>query len=111
MKTKIGTLSSESLLAALILVTAAGCTHYWERPAGSIADFERDSAACIEDVRHSPFGSDSREQIYRACMRARGWKRVEVSVADDHQFRGPEDAEDFLKPPSPLSGKRYYQNR
>ena len=62
MKTKIGTLSSESLLAALILVTAAGCTHYWERPGGSIADFERDSAACIEDVRHSPFRSDSREQ-------------------------------------------------
>jgi hypothetical protein len=61
MKTKIGTLSSESLLAALILVTAAGCTHYWERPGGSIADFERDSAACIEDVRHSPISSGGRK--------------------------------------------------
>jgi hypothetical protein len=40
-------------------------------------------------------------------MRARGWKRVEVSVADDHQFRGPEDAEDFANPPPALAGRRY----
>ena len=107
MKTKIGGLAPESLLAALIVLTAAGCTHYWERPGGTVADFERESAACIEDVRQSPFGSDSREQINRACMRARGWKRVEVSVADDNQFRGPEDSEDFATPPPALGGRRY----
>jgi hypothetical protein len=40
-------------------------------------------------------------------MRARGWKRVEVSVADDNQFRGPEDSEDFATPPPALGGRRY----
>jgi len=44
-------------------------------------------------------------------MRGKGWKRVEVSVADSNQFRGPEDDADFLRPPSPMSGKRYYPAR
>ena len=38
-----------------------------------------------------------------------GW--VEVSVADNNQFRGPEGEGDFLSPPPALGGKRYYQNR
>jgi hypothetical protein len=45
------------------------------------------------------------------CMGGRGWKRVEVSVVDTNQFRGPGDAKDFLNPPPPLGGKRYNQNR
>jgi hypothetical protein len=44
-------------------------------------------------------------------MRGKGWKRVEVSVADNSQFRGPEDDADFLRPPAPMSGKRYYPTR
>ena len=65
MKTKIGTLSSESLLAALILVTAAGCTHYWERPAGSIAQREggdRQVAAGFADVDIARPGRHLRQQ-------------------------------------------------
>ena len=99
------------MLTVVGVLAVAGCSHYWERPGGSVADFERDSGACIEDAKQSPYGPDGLEAIYRACMRGKGWKRVEVSVADTNQFRGPEDAEDFLKPPSPLSGKRYDQNR
>lgn len=41
------------LLAALAVLIAAGCTHYWERPGGVMADFERESAACIQDARHN----------------------------------------------------------
>jgi hypothetical protein len=41
------------------------------------------------------------EPIYRTCMRGKGWKRVEVSVAEG----------DFLSAPPALGGKRYYQNR
>jgi len=111
MWTKTRTLALESVLTVVGVLAVAGCSHYWERPGGSVADFERDSGACIEDAKQSPYGPDGLEAIYRACMRGTGWKRVEVSVADTNQFRGPEDAEDFLKPPSPLSGKRYYQNR
>jgi len=101
MRTKTSTLALESLLAALVVLAASGCAHYWERPGGVVADFERESVACIEDAKQSPYGPSSLEPVYRACMRSKGWKRIEVSVAD----------EDFLKPPSPLSGKRYYQNR
>jgi hypothetical protein len=51
------------------------------------------------------------EPIYRACMRGKGWKRIEVSVAENNQFRGPEGEGDFLSPPPALGGKRYWQNR
>ena len=50
MKTKI--------VAALTLLSAAGCTHYGEKPGGAISDFERESAACIDDARQSPYGAD-----------------------------------------------------
>jgi hypothetical protein len=110
-RTKTRTFALESLLAAGAVLIAGGCTHYWERPGGVIADFEPESAACIDDARKSPYGPDSMEPIYRAGMRGKGWKRVEVSIADSNQFRGPEDEGDFLSPPPALAGKRYYQNR
>jgi len=110
MRTKTGSLTLESVLTAVAVLAAAGCSHYWERPAGVVSDFERESAACIEDAKQSPYGPDSLEAIYRACMRGKGWQRVEVSVALPNQFRGPEDMEDFLRPPSPMSGKRYFQD-
>ena len=106
MKTKIGPLTCAAVLVVLAALMT-GCTHYWERSGGTVADFERESAACIEDVRQSPFGSDAREQIYRACMRSKGWRRVEVSVAEDNQYRGPEDSDVFANPPPALGGRRY----
>jgi len=111
MRTKIRPLAHASLLTFAIGLAAAGCAHYWERPGGSVEDFQRDSGACIEDAKASPYGPSSLEPVYRACMRGKGWKRVEVSVADTNQFRGPEDDSDFLRPPSPMSGKRYYPTR
>jgi hypothetical protein len=33
--------------------------------------------------------------------------RVEVSVANDNQFRGPEDLDEFANPAAPLGGRRY----
>ncbi len=100
----------ESLLTFAVLALA-GCSHYWERPGGVVTDFERESAACIQDAKESPYGPDSLEPIYRACMRGKGWKRVEVSVANTNQFRGPEDTKDFLLPPPPLGGRRYFQDQ
>ena len=99
------------LLALLAVLIAAGCTHYWERPGELMADFERESAACIQDARESPYGPDILEPIYRACMRDKGRKRIEASVARTNQLQGPEDAKEFLNPPSPLSGRRYDQDK
>jgi hypothetical protein len=111
MRTKIRALGVQSALTAAAVLVVAGCAHYWERPGGAIADFERDSGVCIEDAKQSPYGPASMQPIYRTCMREKGWKRVEASVANTNQFRGPEDTKDFLNPPSPLSGKRYFQDR
>ena len=107
MRTKTRLLAHASLLTFIIGLVAAGCAHYWEQPGGSVEDFQRDSGACIEDAKASPYGPSSLEPVYRACMRGKGWKRVEASVADTNQFRGPEDDADFLRPPAPMSGKRY----
>jgi len=107
MRTKTRPLPHAWLTCAVGLA-AAGCAHYWERSGGSVEDFERESAACIEDAKDGP---SSLEPVYRACMRGRRWKRVEVSVADNNQFRGPEDDADFLRPPSPMSGKCYSPTR
>ena len=106
MKTQLGPPACELLSAALALLGLAGCTHYWERPGGTVADFERESVACLEDARQGPLGPDAREPIYQACMRSRGWQRVEVSVADDNQFRGPEDPKDFINRPPALGGRQ-----
>ena len=111
MRTKTRTLALEPLLAAGAALIAGGCMHYWERPSGTIADFEQEGAACIDDARKSPYGPDSMEPIYQACMRGKGWKRVEVSVAENNQFWGPEGVGDFLSPPPALGGKRYFQDR
>ena len=77
MRTKTGTLALEWVLTVVVGLAAAGCrAHYWERPGGVVTDFERESAACIEDAKQSPYGPDSLETIYRACMRGKGWKRA-----------------------------------
>ena len=80
MWTKTRTPARESVLTVVAVLAAAGCSHYWERPGGVVADFEREGAACVEDAKQSPYGPDSLEAIYRS-----------------------------LKPPSPMSGKRYFQ--
>ena len=105
MKRQSGPLASRSLPAAVALLALSGCTHYWERSGGTVADFEQESAACIDEARQGPLSADLREQVYRACMRSRGWRRVEVPVADDNQFRGPEDVKDFINPPPALGGR------
>jgi hypothetical protein len=111
MGTKLRAFARQSLLGAVAVLATAGCAHYWERPGGTVQDFERESATCIEEAKQSPYGRSSMEPLYRACMRGKGGKRIEVSVADNNQFRGPEDDDDFLRPPPALGGKRYYQNR
>jgi hypothetical protein len=43
------------------------------------------------------------ERIYRRCMRAHGWERVQTNDPSARQFRGPEDEDEFFSPPNPLS--------
>jgi hypothetical protein len=80
----------------------AGCgKHYWEAPNRGIREFSLDSTDCIKDAT-GKYGVVS-ESIYRACMRSRGWSRVQTAQPTSQQFRGPEDEDEFRSPPNPLS--------
>jgi hypothetical protein len=65
----------------LRLVTAlAGCKHDWGKPGGTAEQFENDSKECLKESSPTPqmaaYGVRS-EQIYRGCLRSRGWIRAE----------------------------------
>ena len=88
----------------VVALLSAGCgVHYWQRPGAALPAFEQDSQSCIDEARAAPVGFEP-EQMYRGCMRARGWVRVKPDVPEANQFRGPEDAADFDNPPSPTAG-------
>ena len=94
-----------SILAATALLTSAGCgVHYWQRPGADVQDFENDSGSCIAEAKVPRLGI-APEQMYRVCMRARGWERVQTGVPERNQFRSPEEVADFAKPPSPTEGQ------
>src|SRR5437867_8435951 len=89
------------LILALGLFVGCG-SHYWQAPGRSVTDFGTDSRQCIQEATSK---YDVSEKIYRRCMRAQGWERVETNYPTDRQFRGPEDEEDFFSPPDPLSAR------
>ena len=92
---------SPILLVPLLL---AGCgVHYWQRPGADVQAFQQDSQSCIAEARVPRLNIEP-EQMYRVCMRGREWQRVQAGVPERDQFRGPEEVEDFLNPPSPTSG-------
>jgi len=65
------------VLALLVLLPAlTGCgRHYWSRSGASADDFNRDSAACVKEA--SPQYGILIQDMYRGCLRARGWTRAQ----------------------------------
>jgi len=89
------------LLVLALGVFLTGCgKHYWEAPGRGVAEFETDSGQCIQEAKTK---YEISERVYRGCMRARGWARVQATDPTNRQFRGPEDEEEFYSPPNPLS--------
>ena len=87
------------------MLLSAGCgVHYWQRSGAGVQGFQVDSQAYIDEAKIVCYGIES-EHVYRACMRGRGWQRVQAGVPESNQFRGPEDVEDFAQPPSPTTGQ------
>jgi hypothetical protein len=80
------------------LLTACGRNYWQGKPGGLFMD---DSAQCIEEAKgkYDIYSQD----IYRACMRARDWRRVRTQYPTYEQFRGPENQKEFANPPSPWS--------
>ena len=91
------------VIALALLLTGCG-KHYWESrgPDRGLLAFRDDSALCIEEAKTVKYGVGA-EEIYRACMKAHGWRRVQTPSPTNAQFRGPEDVDEFGSPPWPLS--------
>jgi hypothetical protein len=92
---------SRPLFSAVVLLAFTGCgKHYWEASGRGLEEFKTDSAHCIREAT-GKYGIGS-EEIYRACMKANGWRRSQAHDPTDLQFRGPEDSDEFAAPPDPL---------
>src|SRR5262247_1536846 len=66
----------------------AGCgKHYWQADNRGVAEFQADSGSCIQEAK-TKYGLS--ENIYRGCMTAHGWRRVQTQYPTDLQFRGPQ---------------------
>jgi hypothetical protein len=95
----------QALFVLVLGVLLTGCgKHYWEarRADRGFVAFVTDSDKCIEDAKTAKYGIGA-EEIYRACMKAHGWRRVQTPSPTNMQFHGPEDADEFASPPYPLS--------
>lgn len=45
------------LLVVFVLLTSTGCgAHYWQRPGGTVQEFDRDSLVCVEEARAAKYG-------------------------------------------------------
>jgi len=92
---------ARALVMIVIGLFLAGCgKHYWEAPGRSVTEFQTDSGQCIQESKTK---YEVSERIYRRCMQAQGWMRVQTQYPSTSQFRGPEEEEEFYSPPNPLS--------
>ena len=63
-------------VALALLAGLGGCgLHYWGKTGASQDDFNRDSSACSKEA--SPQYGIFIEDVYRACLRGRGWTRAQ----------------------------------
>jgi hypothetical protein len=96
------------LATIMICLFLAGCgKHYWEASGRGIGEFQADSSQCIQESKTK---YEVSERIYRRCMQAQGWKRIQTQYPSDSQFRGPEDEDEFFSPPNPLSARGLQQS-
>jgi|SRR5437870_314303 len=98
-------LLKRGLFVLALALLLAGCgKHYWEArsPGRGLGAFMDDSSSCIEDAKAVKYGINA-EEVYRACMKHHGWRRVQTPDPNERQFRGPEDEDEFVWPPPPLS--------
>ena len=96
---------TRTLATIMIGLFFAGCgKHYWEARGRGFSEFQTDSGQCIQEAKTK---YEVSERIYRRCMRAQGWERIQTNYPSDRQFRGPEDEDEFFSPPNPLSERGF----
>ncbi len=94
-------------LILLLALSSAGCGKFYWQASGRESgrdpyEFVKDNTTCIADATSK---YEASERVYRRCMRAHGWERVQTNYPNDRQFRGPESEEDFFRPPDPLGAR------
>ena len=59
----------------VLLAGLCGCgLQYWNKPGATLDDINRDSSACAKEA--SPQYGILIDDVYRACLRGRGWVRA-----------------------------------
>lgn len=84
------------VLVCALLVAGCGGPWYWTKPNATDATFQTDHQPCFKDATIA-YGVGN-EEIYKRCMRAKGWTRVQGYVNGPPKqpaFRGPESNEEF----------------
>jgi hypothetical protein len=85
------------MLAGFLTILLAGCQLYWVKPGADMAAFTADHHACVKTAGHPVDEAKTRVlvnlDVYRACLKARGWTREEGSKFANPPgfFRGLED--------------------
>ena len=67
------------MVATMAAIAFAGCAEKrWTKPGATVEDFNRDSHACGQEAQRGAFvGAPVNTRVYRSCMFARGYRRVE----------------------------------
>jgi hypothetical protein len=80
-----------------LLTTLSGCQLYWIRPGADMTAFTTDHHACLKTAGHPVDEAKTQVlvnlDVYRACLKARGWSRETGSKFENPPgfFRGLED--------------------
>jgi hypothetical protein len=91
---------SVRILIALTCLIIASCAHgdiYWTKAGASPDGFLNDHKPCFQTATIA-YGVGS-EQVYKRCMRSKGWQRVQGTgsqLPSVPYFRGPEDDDEFI---------------
>jgi hypothetical protein len=82
-----------AVVAAGLVAGLGGCRYYWYKPQTTAEAFTKDSNACFDEARSATPATARygivNEQVYRACLQARGYERRNTTSGPDH-YRGYE---------------------
>lgn len=73
-RSKVASRLHALVMVALVLGLSTGCArYYWSKAGGTVEQFDPDNTECAKEGT-GQYGILS-EQVYRACLKARGWVR------------------------------------
>ena len=81
------------LVAVGLATSLSGCRYYWYKPNSTAEMFSADNDGCLQEARSASPATErygiASEQVYRACLQARGYQREKTTSGPD-KHRGYE---------------------